>query len=436
MEISGGHPKRALPDQIKAFTPVLQVIVPLHERLHVALSGYLACMLANSLEPLNPRKLSASQRLEKMSRSATTGPVLVPEKAETQTPASSTARDYTKILVPLAVVAAVTAMVALSSQQWDVWTAGAATQTTDNAYVRAEMSRLSARVSGNVSAVNVSDFASVKAGDVIFQIDPSDYEAKRDQAKAALEAAFAQLNNLANQEELQRAAITQASAQLAVTQANADLAQTEANRQIALSQSGAGVQQKKEQALAQVQVSSASVSAATAAIASAQAQLSFIEGQKGQLTANIDSAKAVLQSAELLLSYTKITAPFDGVVGERQVHVGDYVTPGSNTISIVPLPSVYLIANFKETQLGLMKEGQVATVSVDTLPGEIFVAKVSRLSPASGSQFALLPADNATGNFTKVVQRIPVRIDFEPSPALAKLRSGMSAVVSVAVKPE
>jgi len=178
------------------------------------------------------------------------------------------------------------------------------------------------------------------------------------------------------------------------------------------------------------------VSAATAAVASAQAQLSFIEGQKGQLAANIDAAKAALQSAELLLSYTKIIAPFDGVVGERQVHVGDYVTTGSNTISIVPLPSVYLIGNFKETQLGLMKEGQVATVSVDTLPGETFAAKVSRLSPASGSQFALLPADNATGNFTKVVQRIPVRIDFEPSPALAKLRSGMSAVVSVAVKPE
>lgn len=371
-----------------------------------------------------------------MSRTTPTGPVLVPEKTETPAPASNTARDYTKILVPVAVVAAVTAMVALSSQRWDVWTASAATQTTDNAYVRAEMSRLSARVSGNVSAVNVSDFASVKAGDVIVQIDPSDYVAKRDQAKANLEAALAQLKNLANQEQLQRAAITQANAQLAVTQANADLAQTEANRQVALAQSGAGVQQKKEQALAQVQVSSASVSAATAAVASAQAQLSFIEGQKGQLAANIDAAKAALQSAELLLSYTKISAPFDGVVGERQVHVGDYITTGSNAISIVPLPSVYLIANFKETQLGLMKEGQVATVSVDTLPGETFAAKVSRLSPASGSQFALLPADNATGNFTKVVQRIPVRIDFEPSPALAKLRSGMSAVVSVAVKPE
>lgn len=181
-----------------------------------------------------------------------------------------------------------------------------------------------------------------------------------------------------------------------------------------------------------MQVSSASVSAATAAVASAQAQLSFIEGQKGQLAANIDAAKAALQSAELLLSYTKIIAPFDGVVGERQVHVGDYVTTGSNTISIVPLPSVYLIGNFKETKLGLMKEGQVATVRVDMLPGETFAAKVSRLSPASGSQFALLPTDNATGNFTKVVQRIPVRIDFEPSPALPKLRSGMSAVVSVA----
>jgi membrane fusion protein, multidrug efflux system len=121
------------------------------------------------------------------------------------------------------------------------------------------------------------------------------------------------------------------------------------------------------------------------------------------------------------------------VVGERQVHTGDYVTVGSSTISIVPLPAVYLIANFKETQLGRMKEGQQATITVDTLPGETFLGRLSRLSPASGSQFALLPADNATGNFTKVVQRIAVRIDFDPSPALEKLRSGMSAVVSISV---
>ncbi|WP_230640329.1 HlyD family secretion protein [Shinella sumterensis] len=128
-------------------------------------------------------------------------------------------------------------------------------------------------------------------------------------------------------------------------------------------------------------------------------------------------------------------APFDGVVSERQVHVGDYVTTGTNAISIVPLPNVYLTANFKETQLSRMREGQAVTITVDSLPGETFHGKVSRLSPASGSQFALLPADNATGNFTKVVQRVPVRIDFNPPEVFAHLRAGMSAVVSVSVAP-
>jgi membrane fusion protein (multidrug efflux system) len=343
------------------------------------------------------------------------------------------AREYTKLLVPLTVVAAVVGLVALSTQSWDRWTAGADVQSTDNAYVRAELSRLSARVSGNVRSINVEDFGRVKAGQVLVEIDPSDHEAKRQQANAALSFAQAQLGNLDNQEKLQMSAIRQAEAQVTVARANAVLAQKEADRQAALVETGAGTKQRNDQAQAEAQTTAATVLAAEAAVASAKAQLRYVEGQSLQLAANVEAAKAALKTADLALSYTRITAPFDGVVSERQVHVGDYVTAGTNTISLIPLPHVYLIANFKEVQLSRMKEGQSVTVTVDALPGETFKGKVTRLSPASGSQFALLPADNATGNFTKVIQRIPVRIDFDASPSLERLRSGMSALVSVSV---
>lgn len=345
-------------------------------------------------------------------------------------------RDHAKFVVPLLVVGAVGVMVGLSTGQWDRWTATADTQTTDNAYVRAELSRLSARVSGNVLAINVSDFDRVKAGDVLIEIDPSDYEARRSQAKAALDAAMAQFRNLSNQHNLQKAAIQQSEAQVAIANANAALARQEGERQQYLLKSGSGTQQKTEQAQNQVQSSASTAVAAAAAVVSAKAQLEYVDGQTAQLDANVEAARAALKSADLALSYTKITAPFDGVVGERQVHIGDYVTTGTNTIALVPLPNVYLIANFKETQLSRMKAGQSATVTIDTLPGEAFKGRLTRLSPASGSQFALLPADNATGNFTKVVQRMPVRIDFDPSPALEHLRSGMSATVSVSVASE
>ncbi len=344
-------------------------------------------------------------------------------------------REYAKFVVPLVVIGGVCVLVGISTQSFDQWTAGADVQTTDNAYIRADLSYLSARAAGNVVSIKVNDFDRVKRGDVILQIDPSDYEAKRDQAKASLDSALAQLDNLTNQENLEKAAIQQAEAQATVARANADLAKTEAARQRLLIDRGAGIQQNKDEAEAKVQTTVASLGAAEAAVLSAKAQLQYTDGQRAQLSANVQSAKAGLKSAELALSYTTIIAPFDGVVSERQVHVGDYVTTGTNAISIVPLPNVYLTANFKETQLSRMREGQAVTITVDSLPGETFHGKVSRLSPASGSQFALLPADNATGNFTKVVQRVPVRIDFNPSEASAHLRAGMSAVVSVSVAP-
>lgn len=345
-------------------------------------------------------------------------------------------REYTKLLVPLGVVAVVGALVAVSSARWDQWQAGANVQTTDNAYVRAEISRLSARVAGNISKISVQDFETVKKGQLLVEIDPADYHAKQIQARAALNYSIAQLVNLGNQEILQRAVIKQAEAQETVADENASLAQQEADRQQALLKSGSGTQQKNDQAQTQAKSTEATAQAADAAVNSAKAQLDVISGQQAQISANIDSARAALDSADLAVSYTRITAPFDGVVSERQIHVGDYVTVGTNAFTIVPLPHVYIIANFKETQLFRMKEGQRVGITVDALPGMTFDGWLSRVSPGAGSQFALLPADNATGNFTKVVQRVPVRIDFNQSSELAKLRPGMSAAVSVDVAGE
>lgn len=349
-------------------------------------------------------------------------------------PAGEKRRAMANLLVPLIIVGAVGVLVAISSSRWDMWTATSATQSTDNAYVRAEISKLSARISGNVVSMTADDFQPVKAGDLLVAIDPRDYQTKVDQAKAVLDAAVAQLSNLANQENLQQAAIQQAEAQLLVANTNAELAQQEADRQTNLLKSGSGTQQKTDQAVSQARATQATTVASQAALNSSKAQLQVISGQRDQLRANVDGAKASLDAAELNLSYTKIYAPFDGVVSERPVHVGDYVTVGSNLTTLVPLPKVYVIANFKETQLMQMKRDQSVFLTVDALPGKHFIGHVTRVAPASGSQFALLPADNATGNFTKVVQRIPVRIDLDEGQAdLGSLRPGMSSVVTVSV---
>lgn len=346
-------------------------------------------------------------------------------------------RDWgsiSRLFVPLLVVAVVGVLVTLATRNWDLWTAQASVQSTDNAYIRAELTRLSARVSGNLKSAPVQDFGQIKAGQLLMEIDPADYEVKVAQAKASLDSATAQLQNLTNQERLQHAAIDQANAQFQATNVTAELARQEAARQTALLQSGSGTKQKQEQADAEERQTAAAAQASQAAVVSARAQLDVVSGQRAQLQASVDAAKSNLDAAQLNLSYTKIIAPFDGIVNERQVHVGDYVSVATNLLTVVPLPNVYVTANFKETQLARMSVGQKVTIKVDTFPGKVFRGHVESLSPASGSQFALLPADNATGNFTKVTQRIPVRIAFdEDASVLQKLRPGMSSVVAVQV---
>ncbi len=348
------------------------------------------------------------------------------------TPPSASPSSWRRLAIPVLAVLAVFAFVVLATLRWDAWVGSRAIQTTDDAYVRADLTRLSSRVAGEVLVVAVKDFQRVKAGDLLIQIDPADYEAQVAQAEAGVAAAQAALDNLANQVELQYATIAQAEAQLVSATAQEVETRQEQERQQSLTQTEAGTRQKLEQATAAYARAQADVHAGRALIAAQRHQLEVLSGTKKQRAADLQGAKATLAAARLKLGYTKVVAPFDGVVGERQVQPNDYVNIGTNLINIVPLPSVYVIANYKETQLTRVHPGQPVDVTVDTFSGQTLRGRVERIAPASGSQFALLPPDNATGNFTKVVQRIPVRIRFDKDqPLLDRLLPGMSVVTRI-----
>ena len=341
---------------------------------------------------------------------------------------------WRRLAIPLLAVFAALAFVGLATLRWDAWVGGSAVQTTNDAYVRAELTRLASRVAGEVLTVAVKDFQRVKSGDLLVEIDPADYEAQVAQADAGVAGAKAALDNLDNQVELQYATIAQAEAQRVSAEARDVETQQEQARQQVLAQTQAGTRQKLEQAVADYAKAQADVRASRAVIAAQRHQLEVLAGTKKQRTADLLGAQAALAAARLRLGYTKIVAPFDGVVGERQVQPGDYVNIGSNLINIVPLPNVYVIANYKETQLTRVKPGQPVEITIDTFPDQTLRGQVERISPASGSQFALLPPDNATGNFTKVVQRIPVRIALDKDqPLLDRLLPGMSAVTRIRV---
>ena len=356
--------------------------------------------------------------------------------ASPPTPAQPAASSlWSRLAIPLFAVIVALAFVALATLRFDEWVGNAPVQTTNDAYVRSELTRLSSRVSGEVLTVGVTDFQRVRAGDLLIQIDPADYEAQVAQSEAAVAAAQAVLDNLGNQIELQYATIAQAEAARLSAEALEVEARQEQERQQSLSQTESGTRQRLEQAVAGLAKAQADVRASRAVIAAQQHQLEVLQGTKKQRAADLEATKATLASAKLKLGYTKITAPFDGVVGERQVQPGDYVNIGTNLINVVPLPNVYVIANYKETQLTHVAPGQPVEITVDSFPREKLRGRVERIAPATGAQVALLPPDNATGNFTKVVQRIPVRIQFDDNqPLLTRLVPGMSVVTSIGTK--
>ncbi|QIO36910.1 HlyD family secretion protein [Bradyrhizobium sp. 1(2017)] len=339
---------------------------------------------------------------------------------------------FGRLAIPLLSVVVAFGFIVIATTRWNAWVGGATIQTTNDAYIRAESTKLSSRVAGEVLTVAVKDFQRVRAGDLLVQIDPSDYEVQVAQAQAGVVGAQAALDNLDNQVELQYATIAQAEAARLSAEAQDTEARQERERQQSLSQTESGTRQRLEQATAAYAKAQANVRASRAVIAAQRHQLEVLQGTKKQRAADLEGAKAALSAARLKLGYASIIAPFDGVTGERQVQPGDYVNIGTNLISVVPLPDVYVIANYKETQLTRVRPGQPVEIAVDSFPNEKLRGRVERVAPASGSQFALLPPDNATGNFTKVVQRIPVRIKFDANqPLLDRLLPGMSVVTRI-----
>ena len=375
-----------------------------------------------------------------------------------QSVAAKTTPRWQKYLTPLLIVLLALAVVITVTRNWNAWEGGKVEQVTDDAYVRGDLTPLSTKVPGIVEAVHVSDYQQVHKGDLLVELEDKDYQAQVDQANAAVAAARAAIENNLRQRQLQDtriekalAGIDQAKAQIAAaqagkeaTQAGLTRARSERNRQEGLYQTHSTTEQKVEAAVADEQSLTAQLASRDADLAQAGTVLrsselaaeaerrtkTVLESQEMQLQADLRAKQASLAAASVNLGYTKIYSPGDGTVGERQVRPGQLVSPGTQVISFVDLTK-WVQANYRETQLTNVKVGDPAEIRIDEYPGQVIRGKVIEIAPASGSQFALLPPDNATGNFTKVVQRIPVKIGLDDANLATKLRPGLSVIVTV-----
>ena len=319
---------------------------------------------------------------------------------------------------------------------YDYVTVGRFMVSTDDAYVQAYNTTLAAKVAGYVASVLVTDNTYVHTGDVIATLDDCDYRLAIDSAREKVATQEATVARMAHQIVAQEAAVEQAKTQLVSARAAARRTELELDRQNLLVARDASSRQLQEQAQANRDQAVAGVQGAQAAIDSAIANVDVLKGQQQEAISTLNELKTALATAERDLSFTVIRAPLDGVIGNRAVQTGDYVQTGQRLASLVPLADVYVTANFKETQVAHLKPGQPVAISVDALPEHTIQGTVESFSPASGAVFSLLPPDNATGNFTKIVQRLPVRIRVPEEIAReGLLRPGMSVVVSVNTKP-
>jgi membrane fusion protein (multidrug efflux system) len=322
--------------------------------------------------------------------------------------------------------------VVLLATQWDLWIGSRNRQVTDDAYIRGDITPLSAKVDGYVHNVTVGDYQVVKAGELLVEIEHEDYRAHVAQAYAEWLAAEAAIGNLKARKDLQHAQIDEAQSTIAATQADLDRSKQEAARQRNLLATSYGTQQKVEQTVADQKRFEATLAKNQAEFEGERRQMAVLDTEEIQLRADAKVKRAALELARITLGYTWISAPVDGLVGERGVRQGQYVHSGAQVISVVPLNNVWVVGNYKETQLTHVAIGQKAEVTVDTFPNVVIHGTVAGISPASGSQFTLLPPDNATGNFTKVVQRLAVKIALDSdNPLAGKLRPGMSAVATI-----
>lgn len=410
-----------------------------------------------------------------------------PQTADKPANAGNWSKRLRSWLIPVTITVMAIGLIVLISGNWTVWEGDRSDQTTNDAYVQADLTPLSTKVAGLVASVEVADYQAVKAGDLLVLLRDEDFRAQVEQAKAALQSSESALVNNQRQKELQDAHIQQAvvgistaeaqiaaaeagmdAAKSAAANARADLAATQADvqrtllerkRQEALFATESTTHQALEQATAAAEnyrgqqgSREAEVSAAAAQLASRQADLNRakasleksrveVEAQRRQravldaqelvLHADVSAKKAALDLTRTNLNYTRIVAPEDGIVGERKVRAGQLVSPGTQVLSLVQ-QEVWVEANYKEDQLRNIREGDPAEIRIDAFPGMVVRGKVGKISPASGSQFALLPPDNATGNFTKIMQRVPVKIVLDdPKKLMDKLRPGLSVVATI-----
>jgi membrane fusion protein (multidrug efflux system) len=382
----------------------------------------------------------------------------LPPKTDTDEAVPRRGARWQNYLTPIFVVLLALAVLITITRSWNAWEGGKVEQVTDDAYVRGDLTPLSTKVTAIVRAVDVADYQQVHKGDLLVELQDDDYRAQVDQAKAAVEAARAGIEENLRQRQLQDtgiakalAGIDQAKAQIAAAEAGkaavqAELirARSERKRQEGLYQTHSTTEQNLETAVAAEGSLSAQFASRDADLNQAQTMLRsselaaeaerrskvVLESQETQLHADLHAKQASLAAVQVNLGYTKIYAPDDGTVGERQVRPGQLVSPGVQVISFVALTK-WVQANYRETQLTNVKIGDIAELRIDEYPGQPIRGKVVEIAPASGSQFALLPPDNATGNFTKVVQRIPVKIAVEDAAFAATLRPGLSVVATV-----
>ena len=403
--------------------------------------------------------MSAIEKPVLTSPVTTPAPISAAQQAHAPTPLPTP--KWQKYGTPVLVILLAAAVVTTIMWNWNAWEGGRIDQVTDDAYVRGDLTPLSTKVAGIVKDVKISDFQQVHKGDLLIELEDDDYIAQVVQATAGVEAANAAIVNNRRQQELQDARITRALA--GIDEANARIAsaqsteeavqadvvrtQKERQRQEALLLTSSSTPQKVEQVVADQQRYAAQLASRQADLDQAKATLrsnqdavetekrtkAVLESQQMQLLAELHAKEAALTLAKVDLGYTKITAPADGSVGERQVRPGQLVSPGTQVIPFVSNMK-WVQANYRETQLTNVKVGDPAEVRIDEYPGKVFHGNVVEIAPASGSQFALLPPDNATGNFTKVVQRVPVKIALEDSNQATILRPGLSVVATVRTK--
>jgi membrane fusion protein (multidrug efflux system) len=331
---------------------------------------------------------------------------------------------------------AVGALIIITTR-WNRWESNARMQTTDDAYLQSDFTPIAAKVSGYVRAMPVQDFERVKEGQLIVQIVDDDYRATVDQLTAAVNAAGATIEALKAQRTLQGANVEAAKATIAATTANVEQNERDLARQHRLLETGSSSTEAAEKLQTTRAQLAAQLNQNRAQEQAAARQLQVLAAQQAQAEANLAAQKANLELARINLGYTRIVAPQDGVIGQRQVKPGQFVPVGGQVTALIPLPNVWVIANYKETQLTHMAVGEKAEIRVDTFPGRVLKGHVIAFAPGSGQQFSLLPPDNATGNFTKVVQRVAVKILIDDADGLAdRLRPGMSTVVTVATRED